>query len=98
MDNITVYYNVYKDDDGETRIITTEEGYWNRHHCVDDGSGAYFETICDAIENCGAEETCESEFILDYDVSVDYLIAKMKEKGFNMVDDTAFNEFLNNHD
>lgn len=91
----TVYYAAMpSEDEGGISICTTEKSYWDANHFVDDGSGQYYEAISDAMQACGAPETCESVFEIDSVEALPGIVAAMAAKGFALVPDPAFAAFL----
>lgn len=78
---LSVYYNVAVDD-GVAQITTTSKAYFDRHHCLDDGSGPNYNKIETAMEQSGARRLCESVYEAAAE-DADAVIANMKSLGFN---------------
>lgn len=89
---LNVYYHVAMDDD-VAQITTTAKDYFDRHHCLDDGSGPDYAKIETAMERSGAGRLCESIYEAAAE-DVDAVIANMKSLGFNMISSPAFDAML----
>lgn len=81
-DMLAVYYWTVIED-GVATIYTTAKSYFDRHHYLDSGEGRDYLRISEAMEECGAFNTCESMFEA-YPEDVGNIIAKMKTLGFDM--------------
>ena len=90
---LNVYYHVAVDD-GVAQITTTAKDYFDRHHCLDDGSGPDYNQIETAMERSGARRLCESVYEAAAE-DADAVIANMQALGFNMISSPAFDAMLN---
>lgn len=90
---LNVYYHVVIDD-GIAQITTTAKDYFDRHRCLDDGSGPDYNKIESAMERSGAGRLCESVYEAAAE-SVNAVIANMQALGFNMISSPAFDAMLN---
>lgn len=89
---LNVYYHVAVDD-GVAQITTTAKDYFDRHHCLDDGSGPDYAKIEHAMEQSGAGRLCESVYEAAAE-DADAIIANMKSLGFNMLTSPTFDAML----
>lgn len=78
---LSIYYHVAVDD-GVAQITVTAKDYFDKHHCLDDGSGPDYAKIEHAIEQSGAGRLCESVYETAAE-DADVVIANMKSLGFN---------------
>ena len=93
---ITVYYHVPKFE-GMTMLALTEKTYWDKNHILDDGTGARFQDIADAMRDVYMDEMSESTWELESPDDIPGIVAKMREHGFDMQTNPAFSSFLDGH-
>lgn len=102
MKKITVYYDIRETEEEldyprlQVRlchITTTEKSYWNKNHAVDDGYGDHYCSIDEAMEQCGAEEVNDSEYVVN-DGNAQAVIERMRKKGFDMQTNPDFSAWL----
>lgn len=90
---LSIYYHVAVDD-GVAQITTTAKDYFDRHHCLDDGSGPDYAKIEHAMEQSGAGRLCESIYEAAAE-DADAVIANMQALGFDMLTSPEFDAMLN---
>lgn len=89
---LSVYYNVAVDD-GVAQITVTAKAYFDRHHCLDDGSGPDYDKIEHAMEKSGTGRLCESVYEAAAE-DANAVIANMQALGFNMLTNPSFDAML----
>ena len=90
---LNIYYHVAVDD-GVAQITTTAKDYFDKRHCLDDGSGPDYAKIETAMERSGAGRLCESIYEAEAE-NVNAVINGMQALGFNMISSPAFDAMLN---
>lgn len=97
MSKIAVYYHAYADKDGDMCITLTEKYYWDENYCYDEyGESEHEEEISEAMEKCGTISTITPHYMPAEGVTVDSIIAKMKELGFEMLTNEEFADYCEN--
>lgn len=79
-----VYYTIQNNDDGNC-IVTTEKEFWDKNHCLDDGSTQTYHDIYDAMDMAIIYEISESVFAMPDTMDEEDLVDTMAEFGLKFI-------------
>lgn len=96
--NVIVYYHVYAEPGFPNDIIhmqTVSKEYWDREHDTGPDDSSLQDQIALAMLSCGTDDMCyDADYSLDDDVTVESVIEKMHELGFDLITNPELDEFL----